>query len=67
MARKLKIEKKKRTFHSMTSGTMQGCGLTFMVVCINGKTQDTREGNVTIRSEVPPKNICSLEFHDIRE
>jgi hypothetical protein len=28
------------------------CGLTSMVVCINGKTYDIWERNVTIRSEI---------------
>ena len=42
---------KKRTLHILTHGAMQGCGLTYMVLCINDKTRDIRKRNVTIRSE----------------
>ena len=35
------------------------------MVCINAKTHDVREGNVTIRSEIRTKNICSLGFREI--
>ena len=47
--------------------SMQGCGLTSLVVCINDKFWDIREGNVTIRSEIWITNICALGFQDIRE
>ena len=33
-------------------GAMQGCGLTYLVVCINDKSRDIKERNVTIRSEI---------------
>jgi hypothetical protein len=45
-----KISKKK--LHILTHGTMQGCELTSFRVCINGTTCDTRERNVTVRSEI---------------
>ena len=51
----------------MTRGIMQGCGWNFLVVCINGKIHDTRERNVTMRSDIWTKNIRSLGFWDIRE
>jgi hypothetical protein len=41
---------------------MQGCRLTSLMVCINARTHDIRERNVTIRGEIWTKNICSLEF-----
>ena len=48
----LNKQHKKKTLHILTRGTMQGCDLTSLVVCINGKTCDVRERNVTIRSEI---------------
>jgi hypothetical protein len=36
----------------LTHGATRGCGLTFLVVCINEKNCDIRERNVTIRSEI---------------
>ena len=51
----------------LTHGAMQGCGLTYLVVCINDKFCDIRERNVTIRSEFSTMNIHSLGFWDIRE
>jgi hypothetical protein len=59
--------KKKVTLHMLTHGTMRGCGLTSLVVCINDRFRDIRERNVTIRSEIWTTNICSLGFWDIRE
>ena len=56
----------KKTIHILTHGTMQGCELTSLVVCINGKTRDTRERNVTM-SEIWTKNIHSLGSRDTRE
>ena len=47
-----KKKKKKVTLHILTHGTMRGCGLTSLVVCINDKIRDIRERNVTIRSEI---------------
>ena len=44
--------KKKVTLQMLTHGAMRGCGLTFLVVCINDKFRDLRERNATIRSEV---------------
>jgi hypothetical protein len=40
------------TLHMLTHGAMRGCGLTFLVVCINDRFRDIRERNVTIRSEI---------------
>ena len=60
-------KKKKVTLHILTHDAMRGCGLTSMVVCINDKIRDTRERNVTIRSEISTTNIHSLGFWDIRE
>ena len=37
--------------HILTHDAMQGCGLTSLVVCINEKICDIREGHVTTRSE----------------
>ena len=51
----------------LTRGTMRGCGLTSLVVCINDKFCDIRERNVTIRSEIWTTNIHFLGFRDIRE
>ena len=64
---KKKKKKKKVTLHILTHDAMRGCGLTSMVVCINDKIRDTRERNVTIRSEISTTNIHSLGFWDIRE
>jgi hypothetical protein len=50
--KKNKDKNKKVTLHKLTHGTMRGCGLTSLVVCINVKFHDIREGNVTLRSEV---------------
>ena len=47
--------------------TMQGCGLTSLVICINDRICDIRERNVTIKSEIWSRNICSLGVGDIRE
>lgn len=35
--------------------------------CINVKTHDIREGNVTIKSEIQTENIRSLESRDLKE
>ena len=51
----------------LTHGAMQGCGLTFWVVCINDKFRDIRERNVTIRCDIWNTNIRSLGFPDTRE
>jgi hypothetical protein len=64
---KKKKKKKKKTLHMLTCGTMWGCGLTSLVVCINDKFCDKKERNVTIRSEICTTNICSLGYQDIRE
>jgi hypothetical protein len=53
--------------HMLTHGTMWGCGLTTLVVCIYNKFHDIRERNVTIKSEIWTTNICSLGLWDIRE
>jgi hypothetical protein len=45
-------KKKKVTLHILTHGTMRGCGLTSLVVCIVDKIRDIRERNVTIRNEI---------------
>jgi hypothetical protein len=45
-------KKKKVTLHILTHGAMRECGLTSWVVCINDEICDTRERNVTIRSEI---------------
>ena len=50
--KKNKNKSKKVTLHILTRGAMRGCGLTSLVVCINDKICDLREGNVTIRSEI---------------
>ena len=47
-----KQHKKKKTLHMLTHGTMQGCELTSLVVCINDKFCDVRDKNVTIRSDI---------------
>jgi hypothetical protein len=60
-------KKKKVTLHMLTHDAMQGCGSTSLVVCINDKFCDIREGNVTIRSEIWTMYIHSLGFWDIRE
>jgi hypothetical protein len=53
VAKKEKKNKNKTvTLHMLTHGAMQGCVLTSLVVCINDKFCDTRERNVTIRSEI---------------
>ena len=62
-----KNQNKKVTLHMLTHGTMQGCTLTSLVVCIDNKFQDIRERNVTIRSEIWTSKIGSLEFRDSRE
>ena len=59
-------KKKKVTLHILTHGTMWGCGLNSLVVCINDKICDIRKRNVTIRSEIWTTNIPSLEFRDLR-
>ena len=62
-----KKKKKKKTLHMSTHDAMQGCGLTSWVVWINDKFHDTRERNMTIRSDIWNLNIRSLGFGDIRE
>ena len=47
-----KKKKKKKRLHILTLDAMQGCGVTSLVVCINGKSSDTRERIVTIRSDI---------------
>ena len=46
---------------------MRGCGLTYLVVCMNDIIRDIRERNVPIRSEIRTMNIRSLGVWDIRE
>ena len=53
---------KKVTLHMLTNGTMRGCGLISLVVCINDKFHDIRERYVTIKSEIWTTNICFLVF-----
>ena len=62
-------KKKKVTLHMLTHCAMRGCGLTYLVVCINDKFHDKRERErgVTIRSEIWTMNIRSLGFQDIRD
>ena len=62
-----KKKKKKKTLHMLTHGAMRGCGLTSYMVCINDKFCDTRERNVTMRSEIWTTNIRSLGVQGIRE
>ena len=62
-----KKKNKKVTLHMLTHGTMQGCGLTSWVVCVNDKFRDIRERNVTIRSEISTTNTHSLGFQVIGE
>ena len=50
--KKKKNKINKVTLHILTHGIMRGCGLTFLVVCINDEIRDMRERNVTIRSEI---------------
>jgi hypothetical protein len=59
-------KKKKVTLRMLTHDAIQGCGLTSWVVCIDNKSCDIRERNVTIRSEIWTTNIRSLGFRDIR-
>ena len=47
-----KKNNKKVTLHMLTHGTMRGCGLISLVVCVNDKFCDIRERNATIRSEI---------------
>ena len=48
-----KKKKKKVILHIiLTHGAMRQYGLTSLMVCINDKIHDTRERNVTIRSEI---------------
>ena len=47
-----KNRNKKVTFHILTYGTMRGCRFTSLVICINDKIRDIREGNVTIRNDI---------------
>ena len=47
-----KKKKKKKTLCILTHGTMRGCEWTSLAVCINDKTRDIWEKNVTIRSEI---------------
>jgi hypothetical protein len=65
--KKMKNKNKKVTLYMLTHGAMWGCGWTSLVVCVNDEFCDIRERNVTIRSEIWTKNICSLVFQDIRE
>ena len=46
-----KNNQKKVILHIWTDGPMQGCGLTFLVVCIDDKLCYTRESKATVRSE----------------
>ena len=46
---------------------MRGCALTSLVICINDKIRDIRKRNVTIKSVIWTRNICSLGFWDIGE
>ena len=62
-----KWQKKKKTLHILTYGTMRGCGQNSLVVCIHDKFHDIRERNVTIRSQIWTTKIHSLGFWDIRE
>ena len=50
------------TPHVLTHGTMRGCGLGYVVVCINDNFCDIRERNLTIKSEIWTTNIRSLGF-----
>ena len=43
-----------------THDTMQRCGLTSLMVCINEKFRDIREKDVTIGSEISTTNIRFL-------
>ena len=51
----------------LTHGAMRGCGLPSWVIYINDKFCDTRERNVTIKSDIWTTNILSLGFWDIGE
>ena len=62
-----KWHKKKKTLRILTHDAMWGCELTSLMICINDKFCDTRERNVTIRSEIWTTNIHSLGLRDIRE
>ena len=63
-----KKKKEKKTLHILTHGTMRGCGLTSLVVCINDKICDIRQRHATIRSGMWTINmIRPLGFWDIRE
>ena len=50
--KKEKNKNKKVTLHKLKHGTMRGCGLASLVVCIDDKICDIRERNLTIRSEI---------------
>ena len=65
--KKKKNTNKKVTLHMLTHGTIWGCGLTCLMICIHDKFRDIRERNVTIRSHIWTTNITSLWFQDIRE
>ena len=47
----MKKKNKKVTLHILTHGATRGCGLTSLVACIIDM-YDTRERNVTMRSEI---------------
>ena len=62
-----KKKNKKVTLHILTDGAMRGCGLTSLVACINDKSHDIRDRNVTVRSEIWTTNVHPLGFEDITE
>ena len=61
------IRRRINTLHILTCNTMQGCGWISSVVCINVKTRDRWEGNVTTHSEIWTYNFNFLGFWGIRE
>ena len=65
--RKEKKKDEKVTPHMLTYGAIWVCRLTSLVICINDKSCDIREGNATIRSEIWTTNIRPLGFQDIRD
>ena len=65
--KKKKKKNKKVTLHILAHGAMRGCGLTSLVVCINGKVYDIRERECDNKDEIWTTDIRSLGFWDIRE
>ena len=65
--KKKKKKTKKVALHISPHGATRGHGLTSLVVCNYDKFHDTRERNVTTKSEIWTTNIRSLGFRDIRE